>query len=106
MAFKRSGVRLPLAPPTIGSTYADDNGRRMLNFDRVTECNCSICTKKGFLRLIVPPGQFQLVSGKDHLTTYEFNTKTAKHAPAAFLYKRIARRRLASSSPSENLHKT
>jgi hypothetical protein len=24
-------------------------------------------------------GQFQLVSGKDDLTTYEFNTKTAKH---------------------------
>jgi hypothetical protein len=49
------------------------------NFDRVSDCNCSICTKKGFLHLIVPPGQFQLVSGKDDLTTYEFNTKTAKH---------------------------
>jgi hypothetical protein len=49
------------------------------DFDRVTECNCSICTKKGFLHLIVPPGQFQLVSGKDDLTTYEFNTRTAKH---------------------------
>jgi len=49
------------------------------NFDRVSDCNCSICTKKGFLHLIVPPGQFQLVSGEDDLTTYEFNTKTAKH---------------------------
>jgi hypothetical protein len=49
------------------------------NFDRVNDCNCSICTKKGFLHLIVPPGQFQLVSGKDDLTTYEFNTNTAKH---------------------------
>jgi hypothetical protein len=46
---------------------------------RVTECNCSICTKKGFLHLIVPPGRFELIGGKDNLTTYEFNTRTAKH---------------------------
>lgn len=46
---------------------------------RVTYCNCSICSKKGFLHLIVPPEQFELVSGKDDLTTYTFNTNTAKH---------------------------
>lgn len=45
----------------------------------VTDCNCSICTKKGFLHLIVPPEQFELVSGADDLTTYQFNTGTAKH---------------------------
>ena len=45
----------------------------------VTECNCSICTKKGFLHLIVPPEQFELLSGKDALTTYRFNTGTARH---------------------------
>jgi hypothetical protein len=49
------------------------------DLDRVTACNCSICTKKGFLHLIVPPEQFELVSGKDALTTYRFNTGTAKH---------------------------
>jgi hypothetical protein len=49
------------------------------NLDNVTDCNCSICKKKGFLHLFVSPEQFQLVSGKDDLTTYEFNTKTAKH---------------------------
>ena len=43
------------------------------------ECNCSICAKKGFLHLIVAPQQFQLLSGKDDLTSYEFNTRTAKH---------------------------
>jgi hypothetical protein len=47
--------------------------------DRVTDCNCSICTKKGFLHLIVPPEHFELISGKESLTTYQFNTKTAKH---------------------------
>lgn len=45
----------------------------------VSECNCSICTKKGFLHLIVPPAQFELLAGRDDLTTYEFNTRTAKH---------------------------
>ena len=49
------------------------------DLDRVTVCNCSICSKKGFLHLIVPPGQFDLVSGKDDLTTYTFNTGVAKH---------------------------
>jgi hypothetical protein len=42
-------------------------------------CNCSICAKKGFLHLIVPPQDFTLLCGEDALTTYEFNTKTAKH---------------------------
>ena len=46
---------------------------------RVTDCNCSICTKKGFLHLIVPPERFELLSGRDELTTYQFNTRTAKH---------------------------
>lgn len=49
------------------------------DLDRVTECNCSICAKKGFLHLIVPPEQFELISGKDELAAYEFNTGTAKH---------------------------
>jgi hypothetical protein len=49
------------------------------DLDRVTECNCSMCAKKGFLHLIVPPDRFELVSGKDDLSTYEFNTGIAKH---------------------------
>ena len=43
------------------------------------DCNCSICQKKGFLHLIVPPEDFTLLSGADRLTTYTFNTGTAKH---------------------------
>ena len=42
-------------------------------------CNCSMCTKKGFVHLIVPLADFELTSGTDDLTTYEFNTKVAKH---------------------------
>jgi hypothetical protein len=45
----------------------------------VTDCNCSMCTMKGFLHLIVPPDQFELLSGGEDLTTYRFNTKIARH---------------------------
>ena len=41
----------------------------------VTDCDCSICTKSGYLHLIVPKSRFKLLSGADALTTYEFNTK-------------------------------
>lgn len=44
-----------------------------------TSCNCSICTKKGILHLIVPPERFELLRGGDELATYQFNTKTARH---------------------------
>jgi hypothetical protein len=46
---------------------------------RVTDCNCSICTKKGFLHAIVPRDAFELVSGAEALTTYRFNTGAAQH---------------------------
>jgi hypothetical protein len=45
----------------------------------VHECNCSICSKAGFLHLIVPKSKFQLVQGQDSLTTYTFNTGVALH---------------------------
>ena len=44
-----------------------------------SECNCSICTKKGFLHLIVPRENFHLESGASDLTTYQFNTGVAQH---------------------------
>jgi hypothetical protein len=43
------------------------------------DCNCSICQKKGFLHLIVPSEQFELLQGADVLQTYTFNTGMAKH---------------------------
>ena len=42
-------------------------------------CNCSICTKSGFLHLIVPKSRFRLLAGEDSITTYTFNTGVAKH---------------------------
>jgi hypothetical protein len=46
---------------------------------QVIDCNCSMCAKSGYLHLIVPKERFRLLSGSDALTTYEFNTRTAKH---------------------------
>ncbi len=45
----------------------------------VMDCNCSICSKSGFLHLIVPAGQFRLLRGADTLRNYQFNTGTARH---------------------------
>lgn len=42
-------------------------------------CNCSICRKAGFLHLILPLAHFRLLSGRESLQTYTFNTGVAKH---------------------------
>jgi hypothetical protein len=43
------------------------------------DCNCSVCTKKGFLHLIVAQDHFTLLAGHAALATYQFNTRIAKH---------------------------
>ena len=45
----------------------------------VERCTCSICAKNGFLHLIVTLSRFELLAGKDDLTTYTFNTGVAEH---------------------------
>ena len=45
----------------------------------VSDCNCSICSKSGYLHLLVPKSRFELISGDEFLTTYQFNTGTARH---------------------------
>jgi hypothetical protein len=45
----------------------------------VSECNCSICSKSGYLHLTVPKSRFRLLSGEDQLRVYQFNTLTARH---------------------------
>jgi len=46
---------------------------------QVDECNCTICSKSGFLHLIVPTSKFTLLQGQDSRTTYRFNTGVAQH---------------------------
>ncbi len=42
-------------------------------------CNCSICSKSGYLHLIVPKSRFKLLQGEDDLTTYTFDIAEAQH---------------------------
>lgn len=46
---------------------------------KATDCNCSICTRKGALHHRVPPERFKLISGGESLTLYQAGDKTAKH---------------------------
>jgi hypothetical protein len=45
----------------------------------VSDCNCSICTKSGYLHLIVPKSRFKLLTDREDLKKYEFNTAIAQH---------------------------
>jgi hypothetical protein len=49
------------------------------DFAKAMACNCSHCSKKGFLLAFVPSGDFTLIQGEDHLTEYRFNTKHIAH---------------------------
>ena len=42
-------------------------------------CNCSICDMTGYQHLIVEESCFRLVSGRERLREYRFNTGTAEH---------------------------
>jgi len=43
------------------------------------DCNCSVCRMTGFLHIMVPHEAFELLSGRDALTSYRFGTGTAEH---------------------------
>jgi hypothetical protein len=45
----------------------------------VSDCNCSICTRKGYVHWIVPRDAFRLLAGADDLSTYRFNSGVAQH---------------------------
>jgi len=47
--------------------------------ERVSQCNCSICTMKGYLHWIVSRERFRLLTPQSDLTSYSFNTGVAKH---------------------------
>jgi hypothetical protein len=45
----------------------------------ISECNCSICAKKGYVHWIVPRETFRLLTPAENLATYRFNTGVAQH---------------------------
>lgn len=46
---------------------------------QVTECNCSICSRKGSLVWGVLPDRFRLLSPEAELATYSFGKERIKH---------------------------
>jgi hypothetical protein len=53
--------------------------RAAVDLDRLLQCNCSICTKKGILHLDTALADFALLAGKEALSVYTFGTGVAQH---------------------------
>ena len=45
----------------------------------VEDCNCSICSKSGYLHLILPLSKFKLLCGEENIHSYTFNSGIARH---------------------------
>jgi|SRR6185436_16538355 len=45
----------------------------------VIQCNCSICSRVGYLLTFVAPEQFKLLAGEEKLSDYQFNKKNIHH---------------------------
>ena len=43
------------------------------------DCNCSICSMTGFLHVMVPHEDLELLTGRDALSSYRFGTGAAEH---------------------------
>jgi len=43
------------------------------------DCNCSVCSMTGFLHIMVPHDRFELLTGRNALTSYRFGTGAAEH---------------------------
>jgi len=48
-------------------------------FDTAMECNCSHCSRKGYLLWFVPRTQFKLQSPETAVAIYTFNKQAIKH---------------------------
>ena len=49
------------------------------DLEKIIQCNCSICSKKGALHYRTKPENFALISGENNLSLYQFGTKQAQH---------------------------
>lgn len=47
--------------------------------DQIVSCNCSFCSKQGWLIQFAKGEAFKLLSGRENLTEYRFNTKHIEH---------------------------
>ena len=49
------------------------------NIQGLRRCNCSICSRKGFVMGTALIDELVITSGKEFLNTYKWNTKIAEH---------------------------
>lgn len=42
-------------------------------------CDCSICRMRGAVAVSAPVDGFEIIKGREFLTLYQFNTRTAEH---------------------------
>jgi hypothetical protein len=54
--------------------------RAKVDLQWLSQCSCSVCTKKGILHLPIAPEDFELLRGKNALTVYTFGTGVAQHS--------------------------
>ena len=68
-------------PPTYsGSCHCGKVSYKVsVDLSNVITCNCSICSRTGSIMAFVAEERFQLLSGQDALTDYQFNTKNIHH---------------------------
>ncbi len=55
---------------------------------RVSECNCSICTRKGYLHHMVSPDRFRLVQGEEDVRSIT-SVATAVSPPSTVLVRTL-----------------
>lgn len=45
----------------------------------VTSCNCTFCSKRGALHAYYSPEQFRLITARDRVSTYQWNSYIGQH---------------------------
>ena len=50
-----------------------------LDLTAASDCNCSLCRRKGAIWHPAPESALRVLSGEDNLHLYQFGTMTAKH---------------------------
>ncbi len=53
--------------------------RARVDLDLLSQCNCTVCTKKAYCICRSRPEDFELLRGKTALTAYTFGTGVAQH---------------------------
>ena len=63
--------------------------------DQVIECNCSHCSRKGYLLWFVPRDSLRFRSGAEELATYTFNKRHRAPRPARICSSRVVPARMS-----------